>query len=133
MKPIHILFLSSVSFTFFTFLTAGASACDDHHKGAKAIKSDKINLTISSEERTKTFYTGTLKTGVMAIGGETTGVILVTEEETLELDLGGNADLMKNLEKWEGKKVTVIGTLEIRQGVEIPFRRIIRVKDIQEA
>ena len=76
-------------------------------------------------------WTGIVETGVVAIGGETTGVILSTGGgDRYELDLGKKRD---STDKSKGKSVTVQGTLEIRPGVEGAERRIILVKSIKEA
>ena len=75
----------------------------------------------------KTFE-GTLESGIMAVGGETTGVVLKTESgEKYELDFGKDGNLAKLAEKLNGKPVVVIGEYTIRGGVETKERRIIRV------
>jgi hypothetical protein len=79
-------------------------------------------------------YEGTLQTGIMAIGGETTGVILETGEGSpYELDLGSNEELRKLAEKLNGKKVVVQGDYKPRPGVEVSERRIIEVKSLEKA
>jgi hypothetical protein len=79
-------------------------------------------------------YEGTLQTGIMAIGGETTGVILETGKGSpYELDLGSNEELRKLAEKLNGKKVVVQGEYKPRQGVEVSERRIIEVKSLEKA
>ena len=79
-------------------------------------------------------YEGTLKTGIMAIGGETTGVILETGEGSpYELDFGRNEELRKLAEKLNGKKVVVQGGYKPRPGVEVSERRIIEVKSLEKA
>lgn len=75
----------------------------------------------------KVTMTGTLKTGIFAIGGETTGTILRTKKGTYELDLGKNKDLRTMAKRLDGKMVEVTGTLNIRKGVEVKERRIITV------
>lgn len=72
---------------------------------------------------------GKLETGIMAIGGETTGTLLRTKDGTLELDLAKNK-LGDAAEKLNGKDVIVTGTLSIRKGVEIPQRLIVVVETI---
>jgi len=62
--------------------------------------------------------TGTLRI-VVAIGGETTGIIVeTTKNDEYELDFSKNKKLAQKLQALEGKQVIVEGTLEIRQGVE---------------
>jgi len=75
-------------------------------------------------------YTGTLKTGVMVQGGETTGITITTKDGVYELDLVGDEALGKLAESLNGARVTVEGTLYTKAGVEVPLRRIIRVKSI---
>ncbi len=77
--------------------------------------------------------TGKLKTGIVAIGGETTGTIVETKDGTFELDLGKDKELRAKAEKLSGKKVTVTGTLEVRKGVEVKERKIIKVTELKEA
>ena len=79
-------------------------------------------------------FEGRLKTGVMAIGGETTGIILVTMANgTYELDLKKNAELGKLAETLNGRKVVVEGEYQPRPGIEVKERRIILVTSIKEA
>jgi hypothetical protein len=81
----------------------------------------------------KVEMTGKLRTGVVAIGGETTGIIIETKKGRFELDLGKNKELRARAAKLNGKQVTVTGTLVIRKGVEVKERRIITVKTLKEA
>jgi len=76
---------------------------------------------------------GTLRTGIVVIGGETTGTTITAKGVTWELELGKDAELRKTAEKLDGKKVTVRGTLERRPGVEIKKRWIVTVTDLQAA
>src|SRR4051812_8953952 len=78
-------------------------------------------------------YTGTLKTGVIAIGGETTGVTLSTDSGVYELDLGAKDGLKKKADALNGKKVVVTGDYQPRKGVEVKERRIIAVKSLRAA
>src|SRR5262249_1965587 len=76
---------------------------------------------------------GTLKTGIVAIGGETTGTIIKTKTGTFELDLGKNKELRALVKKLDGKEVVVSGPLQVRKGVEVKERRIITVKTLKAA
>jgi len=76
--------------------------------------------------------TGTLQTGVMAIGGETTGIQINSGNVTYELDIK-DAELKKKAEELNGKSVTIKGTLTIKQGVERGQRRIIAVESLVAA
>jgi len=91
---------------------------------------------LRAEETTQAMktYEGTLQIGIMAIGGETTGVILETGEGfPYELDFASNEELRKLAEKLNGKKVVVQGEYKPRQGLEISERRIIEVKSLEKA
>lgn len=75
-------------------------------------------------------WTGRVTTGIMAVGGETTGILLTTTaSERLELDATTPA-LRQRLQALNGKTVTIRGTLETRVGVE-RTRRVIRVAAIE--
>jgi hypothetical protein len=76
---------------------------------------------------------GKLQTGVVAIGGETTGTELQTRDGTVELDLTRVKDLRSRAEKLCGKTVLVNGELTIRRGVEKPQRLIVKVASLQAA
>ncbi len=78
-------------------------------------------------------WTGKLQTGVFTIGGETTGIVLMTKGGSFELDLGKNKELRDKANKLNGKQVTVTGTLNVRKGVEVKERRIITVTGLKEA
>ncbi|HVF65072.1 MAG TPA: hypothetical protein VNE58_13865 [Casimicrobiaceae bacterium] len=75
---------------------------------------------------------GTLRTGVMAIGAETTGITLTTKDGvTWELQLTG-AQKAK-AEKLAGKSVAVAGIAREKPGVEIRKRRILEVRRLAPA
>jgi hypothetical protein len=76
---------------------------------------------------------GTLRTGIVAVGGETTGTIIQTKDGQLELELGTNKELREKAAKLDGKMVAVSGTLEVRKGVEVKERKIITVMSLDEA
>lgn len=61
--------------------------------------------------------TGTLRL-VVAIGGETTGVIVETPKNEYELDFRNEKKLARKLPSVDGKVVVVEGTLETIQGTE---------------
>jgi hypothetical protein len=110
--------LLAASLTFFCVLPAVSLGGEKDKKETK-------------KEQTK--WEGKLMTGVVAIGGETTGVVLKGKTGTVELDLGTNKDLLARAEKLNGKDVIVTGKLEIRKGVEIAERRIVTVTDLKPA
>jgi outer membrane protein OmpA-like peptidoglycan-associated protein len=76
-----------------------------------------------------TEWTGRVSTGMMAIGGETTGIVLVTDGDQLELQPADQA-MRQRLQDLNGKTVTVRGTLQTTRGVEIRTRRIIKVSEV---
>jgi hypothetical protein len=76
---------------------------------------------------------GIVHTGRIAIGGETTGVTITTDDGEFELDALGDAALAKRLGELDGKRATVEGRLTIRAGVEVPERRIVEVTRIDPA
>lgn len=98
------------------FVVLALSQAGDNQKDAK-----KVELT------------GKLRTGIVAIGGETTGTILETKKGTYELDFGKQKELRQKAEKLDGKNVNVAGRLDIRKGVEVKERRIVSVSSLEEA
>lgn len=86
----------------------------------------------AAQEQNQLTLTGTLQTGVMAIGAETTGITLTVSNQAYELDIPQN-DLKKKAEGLNGKQVTVKGSLTLKQGVEIAQRRIINVTSLDAA
>lgn len=87
----------------------------------------------AQEEDKDVEVTGTLRTGIMAIGGETTGTTITSRGITWELDFGKHAELRKMAPELDGKRVTVRGDLERRQGVEIKERWILKVASMKGA
>jgi len=73
---------------------------------------------------------GKLTTGMMAIGGETTGTAITANGITWELDLGRNADLRTRARQLNGKTAIVKGSLQRRAGVEIRQRWIVTVSSL---
>lgn len=71
---------------------------------------------------------GELHTGIVAIGGETTGTTITAQGLTWELDFGDNAEFRDLAEKLEGQQVRVAGSLKRRAGVEIKDRWILTVE-----
>jgi hypothetical protein len=81
---------------------------------------------------TEKTYLGTLKTGIMAIGAETTGIILETASGTYELDVKANPQAAADVDRLHGKKVIVTGDYRPRPGVEVRERRILVVHTLSE-
>jgi hypothetical protein len=74
---------------------------------------------------------GTLKTGIVAIGAETTGATITAKGITWELDFGKNAGLAETAKKVNGQLVTITGTLDRKRGVEIKERWIVTVASLK--
>jgi hypothetical protein len=86
-----------------------------------------------SEEFIKVTVHGKLKTGLVAIGGETTGTVIVADGITWELDFGTDKTLREQAQKLNGKQVVVKGRLHRKPGVEVRERWIVDVKSLDEA
>src|SRR5437016_14684286 len=84
-----------------------------------------------TEESIIVTVVGTLRTGFVAIGGETTGTTITAKGIKWELDFGKNAELRAAAEKLDGKQVTVTGTLEHRVGVEVRERWTVTVTSLK--
>jgi len=110
--------LSAAALTFAALVASLALAADD---GQESSSDESITVTV----------VGTLHTGIVAIGGETTGTTITARKITWELDFGKNADLRAAAEKLDGKKVVVAGSLERRAGVEVPQRWIVSVTSLK--
>jgi hypothetical protein len=76
---------------------------------------------------------GIVHAGRIAVGGETTGVTITTDEGEFELDSRAEPALAKRLAELDGKRATVEGRLMIRAGVEVGRRRIVEVTRIDPA
>lgn len=92
-----------------------------------------LALAARAEESIEVTATGTLRTGVFAIGAETTGVTIKVKDITWELDLGKDEALQAAAVKLNGQPATITGTLERRAGVEVKERWIVTVKTLREA
>lgn len=73
---------------------------------------------------------GRLSTGVVAIGGETTGATISSGDVSWELDFAGKPELRRKAQGLDGKIVTVKGRLSVKRGVEIGRRWIVRVESL---
>jgi hypothetical protein len=106
-------------------LLAAAMACAPHGDGSAAggAGDDSIEVVVR----------GTLRTGMMAIGGETTGTTVNAKGATWELDFSGKPELAARAESLTGRRVVVTGSLEVRAGVERRQRWIVSVKTLEAA
>jgi len=85
----------------------------------------------STSESIAVVVVGTIRTGIVAIGGETTGTTITAKGITWELDLGNNPALAETAKQLNGKQAAVTGSLERKTGVEIPVRFVVTVKSIE--
>jgi hypothetical protein len=85
--------------------------------------------TPSAQSTIAAEWTGRVTTGMMAIGGESTGIMLANGRESFELQPANDA-IRQQLQNLNGKSATVRGRLDIRQGVEVRERRIITVTEV---
>jgi hypothetical protein len=76
---------------------------------------------------------GVLQTGIVAIGGETTGTTITARDTTLELDFGQNEAMRGEADRLDGKLAIVEGSLQRRPGVEIRDRWIVTVERLAPA
>ena len=84
--------------------------------------------TAKKKQYIKVEILGTLRHGIVAVGGETTGTEITAKNITWELDIGREAELRQLAEKLDGKEVIVKGELEVRKGIEISRRWIVKVR-----
>jgi hypothetical protein len=99
--------------------------------GVKSVNGNAVGENDGDESITVKVV-GTLQTGIIAIGGETTGATITAQGITWELDFG-NSPLRKTADTLDGKKAVVQGRLERRKGVEIRERWIVTVTDLKAA
>lgn len=85
------------------------------------------------DEYIKVEVKGTLRHGIAAIGGETTGTVITAKGVTWELDLRQDPKFGKQADRLNGQRVVVTGTLEVRPGIEIRRRWIVTVSALKPA
>ncbi|MCO6044335.1 hypothetical protein NG895_10495 [Aeoliella sp. ICT_H6.2] len=76
---------------------------------------------------------GTLETGLMAIGGETTGTTITANGITMELDLTKQKEPAKTATSLQGKRAIAVGSLRSVQGVERANRWVVTVTELRAA
>ena len=93
----------------------------------KSIKGEALpeRIPAATADLIKVDVTGSLQTGVMAIGGESTGVTITSSGIVWELEFEQMPADLDNMDR-----VRVTGTLVRLQGVEIPARWIVKVDSI---
>ncbi len=129
---------SIVTFILAISTTLAAAAPQDHHCKLPdgtfdGSKTQKQCTDAKGTWAKDTAFTGTFKTGVAAIGGETTGMEITTDSGRFEVDLGGDKAMAAAAAKLDGKKVTIFGYPIVKQGVEIHERHIIVASSLAAA
>ena len=133
----------SITLAAFAVAALAASGCDTTNAAAPrngeagtapASKPSSRPATqpINPPSTQMTTLTGTLRGGMMAIGGETTGWSLVGDGAVggVELDV---SRVREDAKKLEGKRVTVNGHMVDKKYVERGTVRMMRVEKIQAA
>ena len=87
----------------------------------------------SGEQYIKVEMKGTIETGIMTIGGETTGTLIHVNNVTWELDLGNRKDLQDAANLLHKKRALVTGIYQKRKGVEIHERHVVMVTSLEPA
>ena len=73
---------------------------------------------------------GLMQTNMVAIGGETTGVVIKVGDLSLGLDLGENKALQELAERLHGKTVLIKGILTRIKGIERGEREVVVVESL---
>lgn len=95
------------------------------------ILASSVAFSAFGEESIQVTVAGTLRTGIVAIGAETTGTTITARNITWELDFGKNEKLRAESQKYNNEQVMVTGLLELRRGVEIKERWIVIVTSLK--
>jgi predicted transcriptional regulator len=74
---------------------------------------------------------GTLRTGVIAIGGETAGTTVIAKGIEFDVDFGDAGALLEAATKLNGQKVTLVGALQFKKGVERKNRWVILATELK--
>ncbi|MBI1248642.1 hypothetical protein GC197_12480 [bacterium] len=112
------------------FLLAGMSLVAS---AAQPVKSDPTETASMNDDSVEVTVTGTLRTHLLAIGGETTGTTITANGITWELDLSKKPEFRKLADKLDGKKVIVEGSLRREMGIEVGERWIVTVTGLKGA
>ncbi|MCC9605416.1 hypothetical protein LOC68_23060 [Blastopirellula sp. JC732] len=100
---------------------------------AQSVNGKPITASQSGEGSIEVTVIGKIESGLVAIGGETTGTTITASGITWELELGENAEFRKLAEELSGKQAKVVGSLERRSGVEVKVRYIVTVEKLTAA
>jgi hypothetical protein len=117
----------------FNFCLWAANAEPDKNGGSTPIKPPTVESGATRTNKTQVFK-GELRAGVLAIGAESTGFLLKTDENRFELSpKASDEKVQKQMTEMSGKRVAVTGQLTVRKGVERPVRKIIVVESVRAA
>jgi hypothetical protein len=83
-------------------------------------------LPTSEQLNEEVVLEGLLQYPVLAIGGETTGVLLETEEGSIEVELPEDGPLRARIEELAGERVRLRGLLTQQTGPERGARLVVR-------
>lgn len=76
---------------------------------------------------------GVVHTGIVAVGGETTGIeIEVAPDDAIRWQLDADGRNAEKVSAADGRRVTVAGTLSVKRGVSGPDRWIVDVRSVRE-
>ncbi len=93
----------------------------------------KEKVVPDTKQYVKVEIRGRFKTGMVAIGGETTGMTVTADGTTLEVDIPEDkAQLRKQVDALDGKAVLIKGSLRVKDGVETGKRIIVTLFSIEE-
>jgi len=91
-----------------------------------------IDLGTLFEDMLESAYIGELiYNDIAAIGGETTGsVIVLNDQSVIEIDLGDSEQLHELAAKYDNQTILIEGSAGLVEGIEIPSRTVIDVRSI---
>lgn len=87
----------------------------------------------ANDEYVKVEIKGVLQTGIIVIGGETTGYIVRVGGVVWELDFAKHPELKATADQLDKKTVVFTGDYSKKAGVEVPDRNIVSVATLAEA
>jgi len=85
----------------------------------------------ANQESITVTIVGTIHSGIVAVGGETTGATVTSKGITWELDFRQDQPLRETAQQLNNRLVIVTGSLERRAGVEVKDRWIVAVTSLK--
>jgi hypothetical protein len=85
------------------------------------------------KEYVKVEIKGVLHTGIVAIGGETTGYVVKVDGVAWELDFAKHPELKEAADKLDKQTIIATGDYVKKTGVEVPVRNLVVVATIAAA